>query len=442
MIRDRLPKGFNAWVAATVGADLGSGVLAFALTWVATGYGPGTASMVLTLTVAPTVILGLLGGAVADRYGPRRVMITCTIALMLVSAALAFVVSARGPTEVTLLAAAILIGSIAAFHRPAIGVFPRLFVTGNALGAAMARVGTASQLAGTIAPPLGGLLIGAVALNGVAWVDVVGCLIMVATLMMVHPPLRPTVAADATTFRGIRDGIAVAARTRGVTALLLCVGIVAGAVLPAVILGVPLAARERGWTAAEAGVIEAGWIAGGLGAGAWFSWRGTAATMATDGHRPLGRRHRSYRTIGLAGVASSRREHLRTRRRRHDLHRARVPHLRLARARNDAVALPEPADHGATSTPARHRPAHRHRRGWRWGRNDDRTCRWCGGSRIHRRDVRQDVAYVHCRRAPDGGERLEHLGMLTRLSVKPAGRLCPGNHRDLILQSLRASLNG
>lgn len=277
MIRDRLPKGFNAWVAATVGSDLGSGVLAFALTWVATGYGPGTASIVLTLTVAPTVLLGLLGGAVADRYGPRRVMITCTIALMLVSATLALVVSAQGSTEITLLVAAALIGSIAAFHRPAIGVFPRLFVTGNALGTAMARVGMASQLAGTIAPPLGGLLIGAVALNGVAWVDVVGCLIMVTTLMMIHPPLRPTVAADATTFRGIRDGIAVAARTRGVTALLLCIGIVAGAVLPAVILGVPLAARERGWTATEAGVIEAGWIAGGLVAGAWFSWRGTAA---------------------------------------------------------------------------------------------------------------------------------------------------------------------
>ncbi len=277
MIRDRLPKGFDAWVAATVGSDLGSGVLAFALTWVATGYGPGTASMVLTLTVAPTVLFGLLGGAVADRYGPRRVMITCTIALMLVSATLALVVSAQGLSEVTLLVAAALIGSIAAFHRPAIGVFPRLFVAGNALGTAMARVGMASQLAGTLAPPLGGLLVGAVALNGVAWVDVVGCLIMVTTLVMIHPPLRPTVAADATTFRGIRDGIAVAARTRGVTALLLCVGIVAGAVLPAVILGVPLAARERGWSSTEAGVIEAGWIAGGLVAGAWFSWRGTAA---------------------------------------------------------------------------------------------------------------------------------------------------------------------
>ncbi|MDP3950632.1 MAG: MFS transporter, partial [Microbacterium sp.] len=67
----RTPRGFNAWVAATVGSELGSGILAFALTWTASGLGPHVASAVLTLTVAPSVALALLGGAVADRFGPR-----------------------------------------------------------------------------------------------------------------------------------------------------------------------------------------------------------------------------------------------------------------------------------------------------------------------------------------------------------------------------------
>jgi hypothetical protein len=100
-------------------------------------------------------------------------------------------------------------------------LFPRLFIDDSALGAAMARAGMARQLARTIAPPLGGLLIGSIALSGVALLDV--------------------------------------------------------AVIPAVVLGIRLAARERGWTAAEAGLIEAGWIAGGLLAGAWYAWRGTAS---------------------------------------------------------------------------------------------------------------------------------------------------------------------
>ncbi|MGB4137596.1 MAG: hypothetical protein WA971_13585, partial [Microbacterium sp.] len=54
-----VPRGFTAWVTASVGSELGAGVLAFALTWTASGIGPATASAVLTLTVAPSVALGL-----------------------------------------------------------------------------------------------------------------------------------------------------------------------------------------------------------------------------------------------------------------------------------------------------------------------------------------------------------------------------------------------
>src|SRR5690606_2252506 len=63
------------------------------------------------------------------------------------------------------------------------------------------------------------------------------------------------------------------------SALLASVGIIAGAVLPAVILGIPLAARERGWNAGEAGLIEAGWVAGGLICSAWISWRDIASQV-------------------------------------------------------------------------------------------------------------------------------------------------------------------
>ncbi|MGB4136253.1 MAG: MFS transporter, partial [Microbacterium sp.] len=183
-----------------------------------------------------------------------------------------------GAPAALLLVAATLIGTVSAFHRPAVGVFPRLFVDDDSLGAAMARAGTAGQLARTVAPPLGGLLIGLIALSGVALMDALGCLAMLATLLAVRPPRGRPPAPGAVTFRGIAEGISSARTTRGVPALLGAVAIVAGAVIPAVVLGIPLAARERGWTAAEAGLIEAGWIAGGLLAGFWFAWRGTSPT--------------------------------------------------------------------------------------------------------------------------------------------------------------------
>lgn len=279
MTRFAVPRGFNAWVAATVGSELGSGVLAFALTWVASGHGPDVASAVLTVTVAPSVFLVLLGGAVTDRIGPRRVMISCTIVLMTTSVSLALAVTLWAMPPLLLLITAALIGTVSAFLRPAAGVFPRLFVADNTLGAAMARVGMASQLARTIAPPLGGLLIGIIALSGVALLDVLGCVAMLVTLLMIRPPIEHATAIEAVTVCGIAGGLTTARATKGVPALLLCVAIVAGAVIPAVLLGIPLAARERGWTAMEAGVIEAGWIAGGLVCGAWFAWRGTASRV-------------------------------------------------------------------------------------------------------------------------------------------------------------------
>lgn len=277
MSRLTVSRGFNAWVAATVGSELGSGVLAFALTWVASGHGPHVAAAVLTLTIAPSVLLGMLGGAVADRFGPRRVMIICTLALMLLSVSLTIAVVLWATPPALLMVTAALIGTVAAFHRPAAGVFPRLFVADSTLGAAMARVGMASQFARTIAPPLGGLLIGIIALSGVALLDVLGCAAMLIALLMIRPPIEHVAAPEAVTLRGITSGIATARATKGVPALLAGVAIVAGAVIPAVLLGIPLAARERGWSATEAGVIEAGWIAGGLLCGGWFAWRGTAS---------------------------------------------------------------------------------------------------------------------------------------------------------------------
>lgn len=271
-----MPRGFNAWVGATVGSELGSGVLAFALTWVASGYGPHVAAGVLTASIAPSVLLGLLGGAVADTFGPRRVMIMCTAALFLVSGGLASAVALWSTPPALLVLTAVLIGTVSAFHRPAAGVFPRLFVADKTLGAAMARVGMASQIARTTAPPLGGLLIGVVSLSGVALLDVAGCILMLVTLLLIQPPLESPPASESVTLRGIASGLATARATQGIPALLLCVAIVAGAVIPAVILGIPLAARERGWTASQAGLIEAGWIAGGILSGAWFAWRGTA----------------------------------------------------------------------------------------------------------------------------------------------------------------------
>lgn len=392
MKRVSLPRGFNAWVVTSVGFELGSGVLAFALTWVASGYGPNIAAGVLTLTVAPSVILGLLGGAVADRFGPRRVMIAGTLALMIVSAGLAFAALLWGPSPPFLLVVATLIGAISAFHRPAVGVFPRLFVDDHNLGAAMARAGIASQIARTIAPPLGGLLIGMITLSGVALVDVIGCAAMLVTLAVVHPPLEQSPVDNAVTLRGIFQGISRARKTSGIPTLLMCVAVVAGAVIPAVVLGIPLAARERGWTAGEAGLIEAGWIAGGILAGAWFAWRrDRSQSMAPHGHWTTRHNRRTWTTRNSVTLDRRCLEHNPDRRRRRHLHRTPVPDLRLVGSPHNDVEVPEPAHPRPTSTATHHQPTHRHRSDSLRRGTHDRNIRNPRPLRLPRNHPRQDA---------------------------------------------------
>ncbi|MDR2998308.1 MAG: MFS transporter [Microbacterium sp.] len=273
----RMPPGLSWWIAAMFGGELGAGILAFALTWTASGFGPHAASAVLLMTVAPAALLGLVGGAAADRHGPRALMIATTSAMATVSALFAIIVATRAAQPVLLFVFAALVGLVSAFFRPAAGVFPRLFVGDAELGTAMARVGVAAQIARTVGAPLGGMLVGLLSLGGVAALDAAGSLGMLIVLLLVRPPLAPAAPDGPDRSAGIADGVSTARRTPGIPALLTCVAIVAGAVIPAVLLGIPLIARERGWTASEAGLIEAGWIAGGIVAGAWFSWRGTAA---------------------------------------------------------------------------------------------------------------------------------------------------------------------
>lgn len=419
MTRLRLPRGFNWWVAATVGSELGAGVLAFALTWVASGHGPNVAAAVLTLTVAPSVVLGLIGGAVADRFGPRRVMIVCVLALMALSGSLAVAVTLWATPPPLLMITAVLIGTVAAFHRPAAGVFPRLFVADSTLGAAMARVGMASQLARTIAPPLGGLLIGILALSGVALLDVLGCVAMLITLLMIRPPIGHVSAPEAVTLRGIVTGRSTARTTNGVPALLTCVAIVAGAVIPAVLLGIPL---RRTRTRLERG--------GGRSDRSRLDRRRPAVrrvvrlaghritSLAPDDRRAAYRRRGARTARDLPDVAPRRSEHNPRRSRGRRLHRARLPDLCTPRSGIHYLQVSEPADTRATGTAAHHQPSYRAPR--RRDRNNPDAGDVGRGSSA-------GVSHRHLRRFPSGIQisvRRSQLGLFGVSAVlDPEG--CP-----------------
>lgn len=251
------------WLAATL-AGIAGPMLGFALIWSATAYGVGTVALVSTVAAVPQVLFVLLGGAIGDRHGPRRTLLATTTARILLLALL--LVPAMGEPGAGLLVLASGIGAvIAAVHQPSASVYPRLLVQDpEQLARAMARISGSLQIARTLGVAAGGAAVARWSLGAVVGITLILMVIVLALLLA----LRPVHAAAPTGRRRsmlgtIAEGFR-AARELRIWPLLAAVALISGAVLPTVGVVLPLLARGRGWTSAQAGLLDAGWAAGML----------------------------------------------------------------------------------------------------------------------------------------------------------------------------------
>ncbi|MFF1796677.1 MFS transporter, partial [Kitasatospora sp. NPDC058263] len=88
-VRAALPGPYLLWLAGTQAGLLGDAALYLALGWAASAHGGGAAGLVLTAITLPRTVLVLLGGAVADRFGARRVMLAGDAVMLVAALALA-----------------------------------------------------------------------------------------------------------------------------------------------------------------------------------------------------------------------------------------------------------------------------------------------------------------------------------------------------------------
>ena len=262
----RMTRGFALWLAAATVSAVGDGVLYFAIAWTATGIGAQVAGLLLTMGMLPRTVLMLVGGAVGDRWGLRRTLIACGLATSGLLAAYLVVERTDVPAALALGALALGTGAVSAFALPASGAFPRLFVPPEAVPRAMSLTGSLLSMSRLVGPPLGGVVVAAFALGGAVVADLVSLLVVVAVLAAVRPPYEPVPEpSEGSTWHRIAEGLRAARRVPGVVPLLAAVALVAGSLIPMLSLSVPLAARERGWTAGQTGLVETAWIVGTLG---------------------------------------------------------------------------------------------------------------------------------------------------------------------------------
>jgi len=225
------------------------------------------------------MLLLLTGGTTADRWGLRRTVLCSDAALCVLLVVLLLTLQGAGSSLPLLALLAGTLGVISAFRMPAAGAFPRLLTDGPQLARAMALSGTVLTTARLTGTALGGVAVALLALQGVVLVAASGYL---AVLLLVWRIQVPEASASPAQQAGrSQRTLALARRTPGVLPLLLSVGLLAGSVLPVLSLLLPLAARERHWTAGQTGLIEAAWLVGTLAVsllvtrlGTWPSTRG------------------------------------------------------------------------------------------------------------------------------------------------------------------------
>ncbi|MFC8943356.1 MFS transporter, partial [Streptomyces griseoincarnatus] len=142
-----LPASYLAWLAAATVSQLGDVVLGFSVGWVAADHGGTAAGLVLAAGSLPSVLLLLLGGTIADRFGARRVMIAGDAVMLAASLGLALAVLHPGTPLWLLLAAGVVRGVVFAFYSPSAGSMPRRLVADAQLTRALAlRQGAAQTL--------------------------------------------------------------------------------------------------------------------------------------------------------------------------------------------------------------------------------------------------------------------------------------------------------
>ena len=130
-----------------------------ALAWAAAvADGAVGVAVVSSIAAIPRALLMLPGGAIADRFGLRRIMLGSTVVRMTV-VAIAGLVMLAGPNVAVLVATALVFGIADAMFMPAASAIPARLVSADRLQRANSLITFIRRVALLIGAPLGGLLV-------------------------------------------------------------------------------------------------------------------------------------------------------------------------------------------------------------------------------------------------------------------------------------------
>ncbi|MEV0396688.1 MFS transporter [Polymorphospora rubra] len=252
------------WLTAEPVSLIGDQIFFLAMAWTAvqTG-GPKGVGLVLVAGAIPRALLMLVGGAVVDRLGPRRIAVSSDIlrALLMIVAVTAL---ASHNSIALLMALAAVFGAIDALFYPATGsLAPRVVPATQLVRVQNIRaLGTrAALLAGA---PLGGLLLTIGGTSLAFTVNVAAFTLSAGALALLKVRTDQSDQPDREgMIRQIIDGLRYALTEPVTRNLLLLVALLEFAVNGVINTAFPSLAADRGW-----GAQGLGWLVAAFGAGA------------------------------------------------------------------------------------------------------------------------------------------------------------------------------
>jgi MFS family permease len=254
------------WLAAIGLSWFGDYAWTVALAWTAAHtLSPVLAGVVLGAEMLPQALLVLVGGVLADRYDPRRMLVAGQVgqAAVLAMGALAWSSGVHGAP--VLLGIAIAFGVASGLTLPAGVTLVRQIVAGDDLGTVQGWNQISMRAMKLLGAPVGGVLVAWGGPVAVMLLDAVTFLGIAAVLILV---VRPRYRLPRATHERWRDSLADGLRylRRDDTAKLLVVGLTALNVFvtPVTGLGVALRVSGSGWGPHWLGIADACLAAGAI----------------------------------------------------------------------------------------------------------------------------------------------------------------------------------
>ncbi|WP_328550553.1 MFS transporter [Streptomyces sp. NBC_00366] len=256
------------WLGAYASSMAGDGVYYVALSWAAVQAGSATqAGLVMSVSALPRAVLMLGGGVVADRFGPRRVVIGSDAVRCASVLAVAGLLLLTGPGLWLLAVLALVFGTVDAVFVPAVGALPARITEPGQLARVQGMRGLAYRCAVIVGAPLGGLGVavgGAAAAFGLAGLLIAVSVPLLVCVRMRELPADDTVAGrDRTAWADLLAGLRYIRRHRVLAPLVLAIALGDFGFVGPLNVGLTLLADERGW-----GASGMGWVLAGFGVGA------------------------------------------------------------------------------------------------------------------------------------------------------------------------------